>query len=201
MSVRRSLALLLLGALARALPASADAARHIEINGKPVTAAALATVEALERRANGWLPDGSYWYDARSGALGRWGGPTIVLIPAGLELGGPLPANASGGGRGQLTGVFINGRELHPIDVQLLSAFIGVAVPWGRYWVDAQGNAGVEGGPARWNLFVMAHMREQAARQSRGGMTSSGGVRTSPGGCVDASIHHLGGTYSSYSSC
>ena len=69
---------------------------------------------------------------------------------AGLSLGGPLPADISGGG----TGVFVNGRELHPLDVMQLSSLVNVAA--GRYWVDAQGNAGYEGGPALVNLYSLA---------------------------------------------
>jgi hypothetical protein len=181
-------------------PATAPSARRIEINGRPITAQGLRTVAALEASSGGQLPDGSYWYDGRSGALGRWGGPTLTVIPAGLELGAPLPANASGGGSGRVTGVFINGRELHPMDVQLLSAFIGSAIFPGRYWVDAQANAGLEGGPPMWNLYVLAQRRQQ--QQSGGGNGGPGkyGIQTGPNGCVAAPIHHLGGTYSNYMS-
>jgi hypothetical protein len=62
-----------------------------------------------------------------------------------------------------LTGVFVNGRELHPLDVIGLQGLIGQVWP-GRWWVDAQGNYGVEGGPTLGNLMVLAR-----ANRSRGG--------------------------------
>ena len=120
-------------------------------------AAELATLERLERGV-GRLDDGAYWYDPRTGASGRWGGPTLAFLPPGLSLGGPLPADASGGGQGTLTGVFVNGRELHPLDVLGLQQLIGQVWP-GRWWVDAQGNYGLEGGPALGNLVLLAPRR------------------------------------------
>lgn len=93
--------------------------------------------------SGGYVPPGDYWYDAKCGAFGLKGGPTQGFITAGLPLGGALRADASGGGNGALTGVFVNGRELHPIDVQGLSR-MGRVMP-GRYWLDASANFGVEG--------------------------------------------------------
>ena len=68
-----------------------------------------------------------------------------------MPLGGELPPDISKGG----TQVFINGRELHPVDVQGLARLVGPVAP-GRYWLDAQGNAGYENGPAIANLRVLA---------------------------------------------
>src|SRR6516162_5085404 len=93
--------------------------------------------------------------DARTGAAGRWAGPTLTFLPAGLDLAGPLPAEASGGGSGQLTAVFINGRELHPVDVAMMQQLVGQVWP-GRWWVDGQGNFGLEGGPPMGNLVSLA---------------------------------------------
>jgi hypothetical protein len=45
----------------------------------------------------------------------------------------------------------------------------GVVYP-GRYWVDAQGNAGPEGGPALVNLVAVARAR---AAQGAGGCAES----------------------------
>jgi hypothetical protein len=131
--------------------------RHLTFNGHPASARDLATVALLEQGWHQQLPDGDYWYDTVSGAAGRWGGPVAAILPAGLGIGGRLPANASGG----TTGTFINGRELHWLDVQQLIAIFG-RVQRGRFWVDANGNAGYEGGPAFVNLY-------SAARQARGG--------------------------------
>ena len=143
---------------------SGKAARAVQINGRALTAAQLRTLEQLER-VYGRLNDGAYWYDVRTGASGRWGGPTLAFLPAGLELAGPLPADASGGGSGQLTGVFVNGRELHPLDVVMMQQLVGQVWP-GRWWVDAQGNFGLEGGPPVGNLVVLARSRRQSGSGS-----------------------------------
>jgi hypothetical protein len=78
----------------------------------------------------------------------------LAILPANLSLGGSVPANASGGG----TGVFTNGRELHPFDVLYLQHLLGPIQP-GRYVVDAFGNAGLEGGPILVNLIMAAQQR------------------------------------------
>ncbi len=124
-----------------------SASRRVVINGKPLTEAELAAMESTFQVR---VQAGDYWYDRGCGAWGLRGGPMLGAIPAGLELGGNLAANASGGG----TGVFINGRELHPLDVLALQR-LGPVLQ-GRYWVDAAGNGGVEGGPALFNLVELA---------------------------------------------
>ena len=148
---------------APAPPRAEKGTRAVQFNGRSLTAPQLKTLEQLER-TYGRLEDGAYWYDARTGASGRWGGPTLAFLPPGLDLAGPLPANASGGGSGQLTAVFVNGRELHPMDVMMMQQLVGQVWP-GRWWVDAQGNFGLEGGPPVGNLVVLA----QSRRQSGGG--------------------------------
>src|SRR5512133_3820598 len=102
------LALLLAGTAWAEQPAAKKpgAARKVRFNNRLLDAEELATLERLERGV-GRLDDGSYWYDSRTGASGRWGGPTLAFLPAGLSLGGPLPPDASGGGQGTLTGVFV----------------------------------------------------------------------------------------------
>jgi hypothetical protein len=72
-------------------------------------------------------------------------------------LGGPLDARASGGGDGRLTGVFINGRELHPLDVQRLQT-IGAVIP-GRYRWDAAGNVSTEAGMFLFNFNAVVQTR------------------------------------------
>ena len=94
---------------------------------------------------------GRYWYDKNTGGWGRQCGPGLGIGQAGLNLGGELKADASCGN----TGVFINGRELHIEDVKLLQSLSGYVVP-GRYWMDAELNAGIEGGPALVNYRVLA---------------------------------------------
>ncbi|MCK6551276.1 hypothetical protein L6R52_35905 [Myxococcota bacterium] len=92
--------------------------------------------------------DGRYWYDARSGLFGIDGGTPLGVFVAGLSLGGPLARDAS---RGE-SGVFVNGRELHALEVEYLSRFFTVSP--GRFWLDRTGNVGDEGSAsARFNLW------------------------------------------------
>src|SRR5204862_540318 len=90
-------------------------ARRVVVNGTALTEAQVAH---LEQVVHVRVLSGTYWYDRTSGAWGLQGGPTLGFLPAGLALGGPLRADASGGG----TSVFINGRELHPFDVAALQS-------------------------------------------------------------------------------
>lgn len=131
---------------------AASQSRNVVINRVRLTDALVLKLESTYRTR---LQDGRYWYDSRSGAWGVEGGPALGIVVAGLNVGGPLRADASNGN----TGVFINGRELHQLDVMVLRQ-LGPVLP-GRYWVDAFGNCGFEGGPAFVNLIQLA--------QSRGG--------------------------------
>jgi len=105
---------------------------------------------ALESEFQLRIADGEYWYDSVSGAWGMQGGPTKGFVPAGLGFGGELSPDASRGA----TGVYVNGRELHLLDVIALQRF--TQVPQGRYWLDAQGNGGLEGEGASFNLYALA---------------------------------------------
>ncbi|MDX2120183.1 MAG: hypothetical protein SF070_03855 [Gemmatimonadota bacterium] len=124
--------------------------RNVVVNRVRLTAQ---QVSGFESRWSVRVQDGRYWYDRRSGAWGMDGGPTAGWILAGLDLGGPLPADASRG----TSGVFINGRELPEADVSALLRI--TPVYQGRWWVDAQGSFGAEGGPALGNLWVLARQR------------------------------------------
>jgi hypothetical protein len=84
-------------------------------------------------------------------------------VEAGLDVGSPLRADASAG----TSGVFVNGRELHSLEIVALQRI--TAVLPGRYWVDAAGNGGFEGGPALWNIHQLAAAKNQQAQQSRPG--------------------------------
>ena len=142
--------------------------RRITFNGGALDERGWRVLEQLEALGGGArLPDGDYWYDAGAGVAGRWGGPAATLLLPGLPLGGRLPPQASGGGRGTLTGVFVNGRELHPYDVQAMIAIYGQVWP-GRWWVNGFGDFGPEGGPAIGNL-------RRAAAAARGGSWLRGG--------------------------
>ena len=83
--------------------------------------------------------------------IGIEGGWTLCTLEPGLNLGGPLRADASGGN----TGVFINGRELHSVDVLRLQQVVPVILP-GRWWLDAYGNFGYEGGMMLGNVLSHA---------------------------------------------
>lgn len=142
--------------------------RRVRFNARELDQTGWAVLLQIEAATRSRIPDGDYWYDPVCGAAGVWGGPALAFLPAGLPLGGALPAQASGGGDGRVSGVFVNGRELHRRDVQVLTQIYGVAPQPGRYWVDAAGNAGYEGGPPFVNLI-------QAARQRQGGGAGGGG--------------------------
>jgi hypothetical protein len=136
---------------------AAPAKRQVIVNRTPLTERQVRDFEVQFRVR---MQDGKYWYDAACGAWGFEGGPCVGFLPAKLQLGGALPADASGGG----TQVFINGRELHPIDVASLQR-LGPVQP-GRYWLDALGNCGYEGNPIPIaNIVQLAN----AARASSGG--------------------------------
>ncbi len=132
--------------------------RHVVVNGQAIAAARL---EELSSHLHLKIVDGDYWYDKVSGAAGPAGGPTLAFIVPGLELGGPLAPDASAGN----TGVFINGRELPQFDLIALTRLVGFVQP-GRYFLDATGNAGFEGGPPVINLVAASR---QAQAQGGGG--------------------------------
>ena len=143
-------------------------ARRVLVNGRALGAESLAHLDGIARAQ---VPDGDYWYDARCGACGARGGPTAAFLPPNLALGAPLSADASGGGAGKVTGVFVNGREIHVADYVALSR-LGQILP-GRYWLDANGNWGVEG------LDVpMGNLRQAASANP----TGPGYNRVTPGG-------------------
>jgi hypothetical protein len=126
-------------------------------------------VAQLEMQYQTRIIDGSYWYDATCGAWGVEGGPTLGFILPGLDLPGPMPADISGGG----TGIFINGREIHLQDQAALHQIFGVTIP-GRYWLDAYGNLGIEGGGIIANLRI-------AADRAYGSATGAGGTAAQDG--------------------
>lgn len=203
----RRAALGLIGISAMGIACSSDAApapsRAIEFNGTPLDTAGLLTLRQIEAHI-GPVPDGRYWYDAASGGAGLWGGPATAYLGPGLAIGGRVPANASGGGEGNVTGVFVNGRELHLLDVQGLSQVLPVRR--GRYWWDAAGNVGVEGGPALFNFYWIVEQRRQAAGKSYYRSNAGRGESTYVGkGC--AAVHGRlrasdeGSSYSYYVGC
>jgi hypothetical protein len=139
---------------------SANNSRPVVVNGVRLSDEQL---RQLEQRFKLRIADGTYWYDQVSGAWGMQGGPTIGFTEPHLELGGKLQRDASNGN----TGVIINGRELHQQDVTALRQLTPYVIP-GRYWVDARGIGGYEGGPPIFDLQALA----RAAGGVRGGAWS-----------------------------
>jgi len=168
-------------AAASYLPAQSYAPpRRISINGVVLSPDDLNTIETIERGYNFRIADGGYWYDRRSGAIGGLNGPTAGFLPAGLRIGGAMQANCSGGG----TNVFVNGREIHPADLMKLSQ-LGPVLP-GRYWVEANGDFGYEGGPRAGNLVMLAqeaYARAGMQLNQNGGRAkyAMDGIHTGPG--------------------
>lgn len=141
----------------RALPSPSS--RSVTVNGKRLSDH---DIEALARTFQIQVRDGDYWYDRTNGSWGRQGGPAEGFVMAALNLGGPLREDASYGD----TGVFINGRQLHRVDVARLMQ-LG-PVNKGRFWMDAQGNIGWEGQPAFANLWIAAAQALGSGRKKEG---------------------------------
>ena len=155
---------------ARTEAAAPAGARNVTVNDRRLSDTELANIEQQYRVR---IEDAAYWYDPFSGAWGIKGGPTRGFIYSGLNIGGPLKADASGGG----TNVFINGRELHPLDVSGLTKCTPVNP--GRYWVAANGIGGYEGGPASFDLVSLCKARSGGGWVCDGG--SCGTTRTVTG--------------------
>ncbi len=121
-----------------------------------------ATLDLLKRQLGITMTPGHHWYDRMTGAWGFVGGPAAGFIPPRLNLGGPLWRQASKGN----TGVIVNGRELHWLDVAALRGY-GIPVRRGRYWLNAMGVGGYEGGPPLFNLAQLARRRPPARQGGR----------------------------------
>lgn len=119
------------------------------------------TRQALERAYGVPIAPGRYWYDPVSGVWGMEGGPAAGQIHPGLHLGGPMWQEASHGN----TGVVVNGRELHRLDVAALRRCTPVIQ--GRYWVLANGVGGPEHGPATFNLASLCGGRRGGGSSTR----------------------------------
>jgi hypothetical protein len=106
------------------------------------------------------------------------------VFVAHLRIGGPLRADASGGD----SALFVNDRELTRQEVDYLARY--VAVPVGRYWLDDDGNVGLEGSAeALLNLYAI--IRSSAGDQDGDNFWSRdliGAAGNSSGGCVYVSV-------------
>jgi hypothetical protein len=180
---------------AAAAPAASTApvSRSVIVNAEPLRDDQIQMLEEMYRTT---VRDGRYWYDRATGSWGFEGGPTINFIAPGLDLGGQLREDASNG----TTGVFINGRQLHLQDVLGLQQLTGIVIP-GRWWVDAAGNIGLEGGPMLGNLLLAARARQGAggAWQRHSSISPSMTVSDDGAGGISAFGTDLSGnTYSAF---
>ncbi|XP_054780241.1 LOW QUALITY PROTEIN: uncharacterized protein LOC129287967 [Prosopis cineraria] len=91
-----------------------QARSNVTVNGQPIPNSVIKKAEKLA----GPIQPGNYWYDFRAGFWGAMGGPCLGIIPPHIEeFSHPMPENCAGGS----TGVFVNGRELHQKDLNLLA--------------------------------------------------------------------------------
>ncbi|KAK4397231.1 Extra-large guanine nucleotide-binding protein 2 [Sesamum angolense] len=86
---------------------------NLIVNGHPIPDQLVKIAEKIA----GPIKPGDYWYDFRAGFWGVMGGRALGMIPPFIqEFNYPMPAHCAGGN----TGIFVNGRELHHIDLDML---------------------------------------------------------------------------------
>ncbi|KAJ4823727.1 hypothetical protein Tsubulata_046991 [Turnera subulata] len=102
------------------------------VNGKSIPDRMVKKAEKLA----GPIHAGDYWYDVRAGFWGVMGQPCLGLIPPFIEeFNYPMPEKCGAGN----THVFVNDRELHQTDLDILSSK-GLPVTRGKsYIVEASG--------------------------------------------------------------
>lgn len=140
-------------------------ARQVFVNGVQLR---NDQISFLEQKYHSPLPNGNYWYDRMCGAWGLMGGPVLCTLEPNHDIGGPLQPGASLGN----TGVFINGRELHYLDIALLQRVVPMIIP-GRWWLDVYGNFGSEGGPMLGNIWMLAQTQGAGGNENRSSVLSS----------------------------
>jgi hypothetical protein len=151
--------------IALSAPPALAQLRGVVVNGVELDARSIAVLESSYRTR---LVPGHYWYDRRSGLWGLEGGPSQGQIVPGLALGGALHPRASVGRSAGVTGVFVNGREIHPRELGYLQGLYGPMRP-ARFWLDARGIGGYEGGPAQFDLRAQAMKQQRQAGYTRRG--------------------------------
>jgi hypothetical protein len=177
-SIRSFVLVLVLLFAVLAAPAARAQSRGILVNGVELDARSIHSLETAYRTR---LVPGRYWYDRQSGLWGLEGRPSGGQIAPGLALGGALHPRASVGRMAGATNVFVNGREIHPQELGYLQRLYGPIRPT-RYWLNARGIGGYEGGPAQFDLRAKAMEQQQ---RNAGGYTRRGsfGNTGSDGSC------------------
>ncbi len=150
--MKNTLFLLLLTTL---LTLNASAQTGVYVNGRQLT---YQQVNALSQYYQVKIAQGRYWYDQTCGLWGYEGAAASGVMHANLDFGAPMRSNASAG----RTGVFLNGRQLNHQELRYWQQFTGYIQP-GRYWLDANGYAGPEGGYATINLAQAAAQQQRAS--------------------------------------
>ncbi|CAI9292106.1 unnamed protein product [Lactuca saligna] len=88
---------------------------NVTVNGHPLPDRVVKKAEKI----SGPIQPGDYWYDSRAGFWGMMGGPCRGIIPPYIEeFNYMMPEKCADGH----TGVFVNGRELHERDLDLLAS-------------------------------------------------------------------------------
>jgi hypothetical protein len=148
----------------------------VVING---VALGQAQVDALAAQYGTTPLPGRYWYDHSSGLYGVVGYQAFGFMLPGHDF-GTLDARASAGD----SGVFVNGRQLPQAEWLVWSQLLEYMIAPGRYWLDAEGNAGYEGNPvATENLYLAAQRRARAgAYTNDNGSSDTWSSRFSAGG-------------------
>ena len=143
----------------------------VSING--VTLTPLQINEIVQTYGIRPVP-GRYWYDQRSGMYGVLGGPVTGVMYPGHQFGN-LSADASNGN----SSVYINNRELQSGEAMQIANLFGYYQPVpGRYWMNANGDIGVEGYPyAIGNVYMAIAI----AQRSRANMNTHSGNLWSSG--------------------
>ncbi|RCV21794.1 hypothetical protein SETIT_4G166100v2 [Setaria italica] len=131
---------------------------RVYVNGFPISDRAVRKAEKLA----GAICPGDYWYDYHAGFWGVMGRPCLGMIPPYVpEFNYPMPKNCAGGN----TSVFVNGRELHQRDLDLLVTRGLSDSPGRSYVVDNSGKVSDEvSGEELYGLGKLAPTVEKMGR-------------------------------------
>ncbi|KAJ8451155.1 hypothetical protein Cgig2_026964 [Carnegiea gigantea] len=112
---------------------------EVYVNGRPIPHRGVKRAEKFA----GPIQPGDYWYDSKAGFWGVMGHRCLGIIPPSIQefSNFPMPENCSDGD----TGVYVNGRELHKKDLDLLASRGLPTMSDKRYIIDISGKVVEEG--------------------------------------------------------